>query len=115
MKISDKNILLDKLSISYNRTNYLKILCEEEGLLDQALKLERRRSRLKLEIDALLRDLYQDWIGDAKSLKGNIDGSNKKLKEAIKDIEKKIKIAQNIVKAVGYIDDVIKVATDLVP
>ena len=114
MKASDKNLLLDRLSVCYNRTNYLKALCEEQALTDEAARLDRRKARLKLEIDGLLLDLYQDWMGDAQKLKGKLDESNKAVDKAVKDIEQKIQTAENIVKAIGYIDDVIEIAADLV-
>ena len=114
MKTSEKNTLLDNLSVCYNRTNYLKALSEEQGRTDEAKRFSRRKDRLKLEIDGLLRDLYQEWIGDAKALREKIEVSNKALDESIKDIEQDIETAQNIVKAIGYIDDVIDIADRLV-
>jgi hypothetical protein len=114
MKPTEKNLLLDRLSVCYNRANYLKALCEEQALTDEAARFDRRKARLKLEIDGLLRDLYQDWIGDAKTLKGKLDESNKAVDKAIKDIEQKIKTAENVVKALGCIDDAIKIAANLV-
>jgi len=114
MKPTEKNLLLDTLSVCYNRANYLKALCEEQGLVDEAMRFGRRKDRLKVEIDGLLRDLYLDWIGDANALKNKLDESNKAVDAAVKDIERKIETAQNIVKALGYIDDAIKIAAGLV-
>ncbi|MCF7762428.1 MAG: hypothetical protein K9N62_02020 [Verrucomicrobia bacterium] len=114
MKPTEKNLLLDRLSVCYNRINYLKALCEEQGLIDEAVRLGRRKDRLKLEIDGLLRDLYQDWIGDASALRKRLDVSNKAIDAAVKDIEKKIKLAENIVKVLGYIDEGIEIAAGLV-
>lgn len=114
MKRSDKNVLLDKLSVCYNRVNYLKTLCEERKDLESAAKFERRRARLQNEIDWLLRDIYQDWIGESEELKEKLDEANSSVEKAVEDIEKKVKLAGNITKAIGYIDDVVKIATDLV-
>lgn len=114
MNKSEKNLLLDKLSVCYNRANYLKTLCEEQNLPDEASQFERRKARLKLEIDGLLRDLYQDWIGSASKLKEKLDQGNAEVETAIKSIEKNIKTANNIAKAIGYLDDAIKIAADLV-
>lgn len=115
MTISEKNELLDKISICYNRVNYLKVLFEEKEETDIVGRLTRRKDRLKIEIDGLLRDLYANWMGDASKLKDNLDNTNKELKGCIAEIEKDVEAAQNIAKALGYVDDVIKVATDLVP
>jgi len=115
MTISEKNELLDRLSVCYNRTNYLKILCEEKNKPDEAAKLEKLKERLKLKIDGLLRDLYQNWIGSANELKIDLDKSNIELDKCIKEIEGDIETAQNIIKGIGYIDDVIKQAANLIP
>ncbi|HOW64394.1 MAG TPA: hypothetical protein P5186_13020 [Candidatus Paceibacterota bacterium] len=114
MKTNDKILLLDRLSVCYNRVNYLIALCKEQALTDEANRLGRRKERLKLEIDGLLRDLYANWVGDAKALKVKLETSNQSMDEAIKEIERQIKVAENIVRATGYIDGVIKVAIDLV-
>jgi hypothetical protein len=115
MKPSEKNLLLDRLSVCYNRANYLMALCQEQALADEAARMGRRKARLKLEIDGLLRDLYEEWDGEAKALKTRLEDSNKAIDGAIKDIERKIKGAQNVVRAIGYIDNVIKIAADLIP
>lgn len=115
MTISEKNELLDNMSICYNRINYLKIISEEKSQPDMTAQLERRKNRLKIEIDGLLQDLYASWIGDAAQIKTNITNTNKELNRCIAEIEKDINFAQNIIKALGYVDDVIKVAADLVP
>jgi hypothetical protein len=114
MTPAEKNLLLDRLSVCYNRTNYLKVLCEEQELTNDAKSFGRRKDRLKVEIDGLLQDLYHEWIGEANAIRKKLDESNKAVDKAVKDIEQKIKTAQNIVKALGHIDDVIKIATDLV-
>jgi len=114
MKTSEKNQLLDKLSVAYNRVSYLLALCEEQGLAEEAVQLARRKDRLKLEIDGLLRDISSDWIGQSQAVKKTLTQFNTDIQKAIKDIEKKIKLAENIAKAIGYVDDVIKIAADLV-
>lgn len=114
MKTSEKNLLLDKLTFCYTRVNYLKTLCEEQGKTEDAKQLERRKARLKLEIDGLLHDLFREWIGGANELKGKLDKTNEAVKKSIESIEKNVKVAENIVKVIGYADDAIKIATDLV-
>jgi len=111
MEISDKNEILDLLSVAYNKTNYLRILCNEQGDSEGAAKLKKRKNRLRLEIDELLEDLYQQWIGEANQLKNEINNANEDLKKSIEDIEQKVNTAQNIVNAIGYIDKVIEIAS----
>jgi hypothetical protein len=114
MTILEKNELLDSLSTHYNRVNYLKILAEEKNSSPDVIgQIERRKTRLKTEIDMLLKDLYADWIGDAAQLKKSVDNGNQGLNGCIANIEKDIGTAQQIVKALGYVDSVIELAGDL--
>ena len=115
MTIEEKNMLLDQLSVCYNRANYCKMLCEEKEKAEEAEKLEKRMKRLKLEIDSLLRELYKDWIGSANELKDKIDKSNMEIDKHIQEIKRDIEIAQNVVKVLGFLDNAIKIAGGLVP
>ncbi len=114
MTISEKNELLDNLGTHYTRVNYLKVLAEEKnGSPDVIGQTERRKNRLKTEIDMLLKDLYADWIGDAAQLKRSVDSSNQGLSRCIADIERDVDVAQKIAEALGYVDNVINLAGDL--
>ena len=83
-------------------------------MAEEAAQFARRKERLGLEIDGLLRDLLQAWMGQAVQVKSQIDVANRAVDQAIKDIERDIDTAGNIVRAVGYIDNVVKIAADLV-
>ena len=114
MTPSQKNLLLDRLSVSYNQTFTLILTCKEKKLSDEVERLERRKALLKVKTEGLLHDLYHRWTGDAEALKGTIDNSNKELGKCITDIQQDVNTAGNIVKAIGYIDDVIKAADVLI-
>lgn len=115
MTIDEKNELLDNLSTCYNRVNYLEILAQEKGSgPDVIAQIGRRKSRLRNEIDMLLNDLYTQWIGDATQLKSNISDNNNNLNQCIAKITKDVSTAQNIVKALSYVDNVVKFASAFV-
>jgi hypothetical protein len=114
MTPSQKNLLLDRLSVSYNQTCTLILISKEKKLSDEMERLERRKALLKVKTDGLLHDLYHSWTGDAEALKGTIDESNKELGKCIAEIQLDMNTAGNIVKAIGYIDDVIKAADVLI-
>ena len=115
MNIEDKLLCVDRLSFCYNRTYYLKVLCEEQGLTDEAARIERRRERLKLELAGLLDSLFLDWMGEAKVLQEKLITSNEGVNKSIIDIQNQIYTAQNVTKVIGYLDDVINLAANLVP
>jgi hypothetical protein len=60
-------------------------------------------------------DMYLAWIGDANTLRNKISKKNDEIDACIKDIQADIETTQNIVKTIGYLDDIIKIAADLVP
>ena len=114
MTISEKNELLDNLSTHYTRVNYLKVLAEEKKSSPEVIEqAEQRKTRLKTEIDMLLKDLYANWNGDATQLKRSVESGNQGLSRCIADIERDVDIAQKMVEALGYVDDVIDLAGDL--
>jgi len=115
MNIDEKLVCIDKLSFCYNRIYYLRVLCDEQGRAGDALRLERRRTRLKLELDELLVSLYQDWMGEAEALQDKLISSNEVINRSIKDIQSQIQTAQNTTKVIGYLDDVINLAANLIP
>jgi hypothetical protein len=55
----------------------------------------------------------QDWIGSANLTIEAIKKTNKNLQKTIRDIKKDVEVAKNIVKAIGYLDDAIKIAATL--
>jgi hypothetical protein len=114
MTPTQKNLLLDHLTVSYNHICTLKIICQEKGLSDEANKLDPHKAFLKERTEGLLHDLYHSWTGNAKALQDTTEDQNKRLGKCIADIQKNIDTAGNIIKAIGYIDDVVKAAADLV-
>ena len=114
MDLDEKNALLDECGVCYNSVNYLKTLAEEKNA-DPALidRLDGQKRDLKTMTDGLLQNLYSDWSGEAKELKGSIDKSNANLNQSIEAVKKDEQMAQNLVNAVGYIDDVVKVVAGM--
>ncbi len=98
------------------------VAMHNEGLrLEVALDLQNEDSsttkqandRLAEKIDQLRAKLYDAWLEDAQAVRNEIVTANGQIKEAIKSIEKGIGVAENIVKAVGYIDRAVEVASRL--
>lgn len=116
MDISEKNELLDGLSVCYGQVDYLKTLAEENhgdpAMID---RLDGLKRNLKTATDGLLKGLYADWIGDAKRLTDTITESNGAVKQCIGEIKKDVALAQNMARAAGYIDDAVKIAEGLFP
>lgn len=115
MTTDEKNKILDQVVIILNRTSLLQVLFEEDGDEHNAKKFRLRRNRLRVERDELLRELLQQWAGDAKQLTKKLRDNNKQIDKAIKEISKDIQKAQNVVKALGLVDDVVVTVAGIIP
>ena len=80
---------------------------------DDAEKVKTKTNKLSKKVDSLLSALMQDWIGLAKLTIESIKKTNENLQKTIRDINKDVEVAKNIVKAIGYLDDVIMIAANL--
>lgn len=110
---SEKNLLLDKLAIACNRATHLHALCSRLGKVEQAAAAARRRERLRLEMDILIRDYYGQWQGEAKELRQTLDAANKTLDGYLHDIERMVQVSENLAKAAVVLDGTIALAARL--
>ena len=67
MTFTQKNKILEEIVTCLNKTSILQIRFEEEGNMDNANKFKLRRSRLRVERDELIREIFKEWVGDAKN------------------------------------------------
>jgi hypothetical protein len=72
--------------------------------------LKEANKRLTKQIDALLGRLMREWLGTAATAMTDLGNTSAALEAATADIKKKIAIAQNVVKAVGLLDDAVAIA-----
>ena len=111
MNTNEKLALLDKLTYCHNRISYAMACCNDKG--QDTGELQKRLDSLDSEIDRLRSELDKDWIGDADGLKADFDHANAEIDICINNIKMDVAIAQNIVKLLGYVDYVIKIASAL--
>lgn len=102
-----KEALVDSLMVTLAKTNRLEIVLRFQGEGKEATKVQARGKELSKQIDKLLAKIMLDWLGQAAALETSIKATNTKLQGAIRDIKKKIQVAQRVIKAIGHIDDVI--------
>ena len=80
---------------------------------DEAEEVKEHGKALSRKIDELIAQSISDWLGNSNTLIKNVKTINTKLQRSIRDIENDIKIAQNVVKIVGYIDEVTEIVRGL--
>ena len=73
-----------------------------QGKPDQAEKLRPGNTRLSTEVDTLIGQMMDEWLGNAGPTLRYLTAVNGKLAAAVADIKKQINIAQNVVKALVF-------------
>jgi hypothetical protein len=111
----DKLQLLNNLSSVINSTVYLKMWCDQSRDRTNSNNYALRLNRLNALFTTLSNTLWTDWIGDAATAKKNMQAATDNVNQSVKDTQSNIHTAQNIVKAVGYLDQVIAIAAKLAP
>jgi hypothetical protein len=111
----DKLQLINNLSSSINATIYLKMWCGQNQDQTNSDKYALRLNRLNALYTTLSNELWKDWIGDAAAVKKNMQAATDNVNQSVKDIQSNVNTAQNIVKALGYLDQAIAIATKLAP
>lgn len=112
-KKEDKESVVDQLLMVKRKGHMLEIDLRFEKMEDEAEEVKGKTDKLSEEIENLLADLMKDWVGSAKETIESIKKTNKKLQDAIRDIKKDVEVAKNIVKAVGFLDEAIVIAVNL--
>lgn len=81
-----------------------------QGKDAEAVKVRQATNRLTRRIDDLLAAMMRDWLGQAATLQDDLRRRNARLQGCIRDIQNKIEIAENVVKATGMLDEAAKLA-----
>ena len=100
-----RRLLITRQKAASLRTR-LRLLREEEAeatIADKVMELDDR-------IEDLVEAMMADWRGNAQSKIEAIAAANTRIQEAIRKVRDRNRRAQEIVKAVGLIDDVIGIA-----
>lgn len=114
MNREEKEAILDKLRATKRKAEMLEIDLLFKGRHDDARKVKGKSTEISGKIDSLIANIMQEWIDDTSSgLVEKLKKKNRNIQDAIRDIKKDIKIAKNVVKTLGYMDEAIEFATNL--
>lgn len=81
-----------------------------QGKTEEADTVSKKTKNLSKQIDKLLGQLIDDWNGSTDQVIKSIRNNNASLQKSMNQIQEKIEVADNIVKAIGYIDTALKIA-----
>jgi hypothetical protein len=93
---------------STGQTGEIRLRFQEK--IAEAQQVKDACDRLTDEIDALTGQLMGEWLGNATKVIDDLNKRSTKIDNAVAAIKKKVKIAQNVVKLIGAIDDVVAIA-----
>jgi hypothetical protein len=110
---SDKLALLNLLSIDINGVVYLSMWCDENNDQTNGPQYSARLNTLNSQYAKLSKALWMDWIGDAVTIKAGMQKATDGVNANVKQIQQSINTAQAIVKALGYVDQAITIASKL--
>ncbi len=111
--VESKEEVVQRLLVAKQRANTLEIRLLLKGKEDEANKVRKKSKALTRQTDKLLGQLMDEWLGEATQVIQGIKTANAALQTAITKIKNNVEIAQNVVKAIGLIDDVIVIAKGL--
>jgi hypothetical protein len=114
MTKEQKRSLLRALGTSYGKATDLAALLWLQGKEAEARSVERRNAELRRAIDRLRSAIWEEWRGSATALQSRIGGLNRKLQTRIREIERGIRAAQGLVKALEVLDELIQITGALI-
>lgn len=111
---AQKEKVLEFLMDSNRQGQITEINLRFQGKTDEAEKVWKESTRLSTEIDILIGQIMDEWLGNAEaSIKGLVR-INTDLESAAAEIKKQINIAENVVRVIGLLDDALAIAKKVV-
>lgn len=83
------------------------------GNTQEANKIKDKGKILSRQIDNLISEAMSDWNGSTEALIKDVKSTNAKIQKSIAGIKKGVETAKQVVKVVGYIDDLIEVVSTI--
>jgi hypothetical protein len=115
MKMTEesKQEVIQGFLVSKQEAHVAEISLRFKGKGDEADKFARDATKLSDKIDMLLAQVMDDWLGDSETVIQGIKKANTSLQQSVQNIKQGVKTAENVAKAIGFIDDLIAIATQI--
>ena len=107
----DKQDVISRLLVINQKAHILATSLRFKGQDEEAEKVTQKAKELSEQIDHLLGQVMDEWLGQAESIRQEIQKANASLQASIRQIGNEVNILQNVVRAIGFIDDVIQIAS----
>lgn len=107
---TEKEKVVESLMTARRQGQTTEITLRFQGKTDEAEKVWQSNSRLSAEIDILIGQMMDEWLGNAERAIKKVTAANAKLEAAVAEIKKQMNVAQNVVKIIGLLDDAVAIA-----
>jgi hypothetical protein len=110
-----KQATLNELNATYSQLTNAKLRLEFAGKNDEADEVSGSAEKVRQEIDRLRGEVADRWTDDTQALIQEIRDCNSTVEGYIQEIQSDIQTAQNVVKLVGAVDDIIGRVKQVIP
>jgi hypothetical protein len=111
---TQKEKVIESLMAEHRQGQIAEINLRLQGKPDEADKVWQENTRLAAEIDILIGQMMDEWLGNAERAIKGLAKINTKLEAAVAEIKKQMNVAQNVVKIIGLLDDAVAIAKKVV-
>jgi hypothetical protein len=113
--IEAKINLITRMITSLGKLTNIEARLRWSGDIAAADEIKAKHDELREQIDILRGRVADQWTKDAAQVEEGIRKANTKVQASIRDIKKKIKIAENVVKVIGQVNDAVVAVRELYP
>jgi hypothetical protein len=111
---TQKEKVIESLMAEHRQGQLTEVSLRLQGKPDEADKVWQENTRLAAEIDILIGQMMDEWLGNAERAIKGLAKINTKLEAAVAEIKKQMNVAQNVVKIIGLLDDAVAIAKKVV-
>lgn len=110
---ASKERIVDALLQTSRQVHRLIIRLRFQGREGDVAAAERRARRLSRHLDALLGAAVDDWLGSAAGVEAEIRRVNRRLGRTLGELRRRREVADHLTKALGLIDEAVRIAARL--
>jgi len=110
MTLQKKVEIYNRVLAGLSKGVMLAALLAKKGETADHERAVRKNEELARLAARLRRNIHRDWSLGAAKVLGEIRDSSARLQRQVRDIEKSVASAQRVVRALGYVDDLVEIA-----
>lgn len=109
VSMTEKQVIIQQLLAAKTRAYQAEVKLLLKRKPEEANEVKTHGKELSRKIDRLIAQTMSDWVVDAEIIIKDVKSTNKKIQRSINDIQNDVTVAKNVVKIVGFIDDIVEI------